>query len=112
MNDMKVPSSHGMLSKHMKEEGTRYEPKKERKAKTTKTTKTTKIATMVKLSPALAAICGVDRCDRSKVSRYLWDYIKSNELQNPSDGRQILCDSKLEKVMECKTISMFQMNVC
>ena len=93
----------------MKEEGTRYEPKKERKAKTTKTTK---IATMVKLSPALAAICGVDRCDRSKVSRYLWDYIKSKDLQDPSDGRQILCDSKLEKVMECKSISMFQMNVC
>ena len=66
---------------------------------------------MVKLSPALAAVCGVERCDRAKVSRYLWDYIKQNDLQNPSNRRQIVCDERLLKVMECETISMFQMNV-
>lgn len=69
------------------------------------------MATMVILSPALSAICGVERCDRAKVSRYLWDYIKRKDLQDPSNRRQIMCDENLQKVMDCETISMFQMNV-
>lgn len=80
-------------------------------AKPKKHSKDTKVAIMVKLSPELASITGTERCERTKVSRYLWDYIKEKKLQDPSDGRRILCDEKLKKVMGSNSISMFEMTV-
>jgi len=40
----------------------------------------------------------------------LWDYIKGNNLQDPSDKRQIICDEKLYPLFKQSKISMFQMN--
>ena len=90
------------MSQHLVECGTLLEPAKERKPKE----KTTKMAIMVKLSPELA-----DRCPRSKVSRLLWDYIKANKLQDPEDGRRVLCDAKMKAVMGVDSLSMFEMTV-
>lgn len=73
--------------------------------------KETKMAIMVKLSPELASVTGVDRCERTKVSRYIWNYIKENKLQDPSDGRRILCDEKLKTVMGSDSVTMFEMTV-
>lgn len=69
------------------------------------------MAIMVKLSPELASVTGVDRCERTKVSRYIWNYIKENKLQDPSDGRRILCDEKLKTVMGSDSVTMFEMTV-
>lgn len=79
------------MSTHLKEVGTTLVATKPRKH-----AKDTKIVIMVKLSPELASVTGVDRCERTKVSRYLWNYIKEKKLQDPSDGRRILCDEKLK----------------
>ena len=49
-------------------------------AKPKKHSKDTKVAIMVKLSPELASITGTERCERTKVSRYLWDYIKEKKI--------------------------------
>lgn len=40
----------------------------------------------------------------------LWEYIKANELQDPTDKRQIMCDDKLNAIFKTGRISMFQMN--
>jgi chromatin remodeling complex protein RSC6 len=40
----------------------------------------------------------------------LWDYIKSNNLQNPSNKSEILCDDKLRAVFHVDKIHMFTMN--
>lgn len=47
---------------------------------------------------------------RPQVVKKLWDYIKGNELQDPSDKRQILCDEKLHAVFKQDKINMFSMN--
>ena len=47
---------------------------------------------------------------RSGVVKRLWEYIKANNLQNPKDKREILCDSTLESIFKRKKITMFSMN--
>jgi len=40
----------------------------------------------------------------------LWAYIKGNKLQNPSNGREILCDSAMKAIFNTEKIDMFKMN--
>ena len=40
----------------------------------------------------------------------LWEHIKANELQDPSDRRQILCDEKMSAIFKVNKVDMFQMN--
>ena len=41
----------------------------------------------------------------------IWAYIKSNNLQNPANKREILADAKLKPVFDGKDkVSMFEMN--
>lgn len=47
---------------------------------------------------------------RPQVVKKLWEHIKANELQDPSDKRQIICDEKLQAVFKQSSINMFQMN--
>ena len=47
---------------------------------------------------------------RPQVVKKLWDHIKANELQLPSDKRQIRCDDKMQAVFKQSSINMFQMN--
>ena len=42
--------------------------------------------------------------------RKLWDYIKANNLQNPDNRREILCDIKLYPLFNVDKIHMFTMN--
>ncbi|KAJ7647648.1 hypothetical protein FB45DRAFT_205309 [Roridomyces roridus] len=62
------------------------------------------------LSEPLAALLGVDRLSRPQVVKQLWAYIKSNELQNPNNGREIICDPRLRPVFNVDKIDMFKMN--
>ena len=52
---------------------------------------------------------GVDLCGRTDVTKRVWAYIKSHELQNPADRREIICDTTLEKLFRKKKINMFKM---
>lgn len=61
-------------------------------------------------SEALGAIVGTNALPRSEVISKIWAYIKSNKLQNPENKREILADSKLEKVFGGKKATMFEMN--
>jgi upstream activation factor subunit UAF30 len=40
----------------------------------------------------------------------LWDHIKGNELQNPTNKREIICDASMKAIFNVDKIDMFQMN--
>ena len=73
-------------------------------------TKTGGIHAPVQPSPELGAIVGNDKLPRSQVISKVWDYIKSNNLQNPANKREILADEKLKKVFGKDSVTMFEMN--
>ncbi|KAK7937236.1 Upstream activation factor subunit spp27 [Apiospora aurea] len=63
------------------------------------------------LSAPLAEVCGGEaRLPRPQVVKKLWEHIKANELQDPSDKRQILCDEKMYAIFKQAKVDMFQMN--
>jgi len=69
-------------------------------------------ALMKPLQPSkeLAAVVGSEPLPRPEVVSKVWDYIKRNNLQNPQNKREIMADSKLEKVFGKKSVTMFEMN--
>lgn len=42
--------------------------------------------------------------------KQIWKHIKGNDLQDPSDKRQIFCDNKMKPVFKQDTVHMFTMN--
>lgn len=61
-------------------------------------------------SPALAEVVGSKAIPRTQVIKKLWQYIKSNKLQDPKNKRNIRADATLAKVFNGKTVvSMFEM---
>jgi len=62
------------------------------------------------LSEPLAALIQVDKLSRPQVVKQLWVYIKGNELQNPENKREILCDGNMRAVFGVDKIDMFKMN--
>jgi len=62
------------------------------------------------LSEPLAAVIGVESLSRPQVVKQLWAYIKANELQNPSNKKEIICDSLLKPLFNADKIDMFKMN--
>ncbi|KPM39524.1 hypothetical protein AK830_g7057 [Neonectria ditissima] len=62
------------------------------------------------LSPALSELTGETQLSRPQVVKKLWEHIKANELQDPKDKRQILCDEKMQAVFKQAKVDMFRMN--
>jgi upstream activation factor subunit UAF30 len=69
-------------------------------------------ALMKPLQPSkeLAAVVGSDPLPRAEVVSKVWDYIKKNNLQNPSNKREIMADEKLQAVFGKNRVTMFEMN--
>eukprot|EP00584_Thalassiosira_punctigera_P027920 CAMPEP_0172576832 /NCGR_PEP_ID=MMETSP1067-20121228/137920_1 /TAXON_ID=265564 ORGANISM="Thalassiosira punctigera, Strain Tpunct2005C2" /NCGR_SAMPLE_ID=MMETSP1067 /ASSEMBLY_ACC=CAM_ASM_000444 /LENGTH=324 /DNA_ID=CAMNT_0013369509 /DNA_START=138 /DNA_END=1112 /DNA_ORIENTATION=- len=64
-----------------------------------------------RLSDALRAVVGKSILPRPQVTQALWAYIRENNLQNPEDKREIICDSLLSRVMGGESrVTMFSMN--
>lgn len=62
------------------------------------------------VSPELAAVIGGDARPRTEVTSAIWAYIKTHELQDPANKRNILADDKLKAVFGGKsTVTMFEM---
>jgi len=66
-------------------------------------------ATLCDLSPALQAFLGVQQESRPQIVKKIWDYIKANNLQDPSDRRKIRPDENLKPIFPT-TVTMFSMN--
>lgn len=47
---------------------------------------------------------------RPEIVKRLWNYIKSNQLQDPADRRFILCDEKLKCIFQKDRVNSFGMN--
>ena len=62
------------------------------------------------LTPELEAVVGKGPLPRSQVIKKLWEYIKSNDLQNPENKRNIIADEKLLPLFGGeKEVNMFEM---
>lgn len=58
----------------------------------------------------LAAVIGNQALPRTEVTRKLWDYIRSHNLQDPEKKTFIKADDKLKEVFDGKDrVSMFEM---
>ncbi|KAJ6784363.1 hypothetical protein PWT90_06687 [Aphanocladium album] len=62
------------------------------------------------LSESLSVLVGETQLSRPQVVKKLWEHIKANDLQDPSDKRQIRCDERMYAVFRQAKVDMFKMN--
>lgn len=62
------------------------------------------------LSAELQAVVGAGPMSRPQVVKALWDYIRSNGLQDQTNKRNVNCDAKLKAVFGKDMVTMFEMN--
>jgi len=61
-------------------------------------------------SQELSAVVGSSPLARGQVVSKMWEYIRSHNLQNPENRREILADDKLRNVFGKDKVTMFEMN--
>jgi len=62
------------------------------------------------LSAELEAVVGKGPMPRGQVVKKMWEYIKENNLQNPTNKRNIFADDKLRPIFGGKNeVTMFEM---
>jgi DNA topoisomerase-3 len=86
-------------------------PAKKAAAKKTAAAKSPRKAAVGNLTPSadLAAVIGTDKVARTEVVKKLWDYIKAQGLQDPTNKRAINADAKLKPVFGKDQITMFEL---
>ncbi|EOA28166.1 hypothetical protein CARUB_v10024355mg [Capsella rubella] len=67
----------------------------------------TGILKVVPVSQPLAQFIGENEVSRTTAVKKIWEYIKLNNLQNPANKREILCDEKLKTIFSGKDSVMF-----
>lgn len=86
------------------------EPPKKTAKTTTSSGKANALQRPLQPSEALAAVVGPGPLPRGEVVSKVWDYIKSHNLQNPENRREILADDALKRVFGKDKVTMFEMN--
>jgi upstream activation factor subunit UAF30 len=61
-------------------------------------------------SEELAAVVGSAPLPRGQMVSKIWEYIRSHNLQNSENRREILADDKLRRVFGKDKVTMFEMN--
>ncbi|KAH7674159.1 upstream activation factor subunit UAF30 protein [Dioscorea alata] len=61
----------------------------------------------VVISDALATFFGTEEKEmlQSEALKCIWDYIKENQLEDPTNSMMVLCDSKLQQLFGCESLS-------
>ncbi|XP_076887208.1 uncharacterized protein LOC143537296 isoform X2 [Bidens hawaiensis] len=97
-----TPSDKKKQNKRAKED----EPEQKEKGKKSKGSG---FVSPLPISDELAQFFGTGEHElsRSEVVKRIWDYIKQNDLQDPSDKRRILCDDKLKELFKVDTFVGF-----
>ncbi|KAL3330736.1 hypothetical protein AABB24_034520 [Solanum stoloniferum] len=54
------------------------------------------------VSPALGSFLGTKESSRADAVKKVWEYIKTHNLQNPANKREIHCDDKLKTIFDGK----------
>ena len=58
----------------------------------------------------LAAVIGAEPIPRTEITRKLWDYIRSHNLQDPANKTRINADAKLKEIFGGRDqVTMFEM---
>ncbi|KAL3645812.1 hypothetical protein CASFOL_010992 [Castilleja foliolosa] len=52
------------------------------------------------VSPALAKFLGSAEASRTDAVKKVWAYVKSNNLQNPANKKEIYCDDTLKEIFD------------
>ncbi len=61
-------------------------------------------------SKELSAVVGPEPLPRTEVVKKVWEYIKTHDLQNEANKREIVADAKLKAVFGRDKVTMFEMN--
>ncbi|AAF03473.1 putative transcription regulator SWI/SNF-BAF60b family [Arabidopsis thaliana] len=77
-------------------------PKAKSDSPAKKTPRSTGIFKVTPVSPVLAQFLGTGETSRTDAIKGIWTYIKSHDLQNPADKREIFCDETLKLIFEGK----------
>ena len=64
----------------------------------------------LQLSEELTAVIGAGPLPRGQVVSKIWEYIRSHNLQNPENRREIVADDQLRRVFGKDKVTMFEMN--
>lgn len=62
----------------------------------------------LELSEELSEFMGKDYASRAEITKEIWKHIKAEDLQDPSNRRNIIPDEVLEPILGSKKITMFQ----
>ncbi|KAJ7520254.1 hypothetical protein O6H91_20G074800 [Diphasiastrum complanatum] len=78
---------------------------KPKKPKATGATKKSPIFTPQPISKELQTFLGLSETElvRSTATKMIWSYIKENNLQDPANKRNVICDSKLRELFKCES---------
>ena len=102
----KAPQEKSTKAKSTKSKSTKTKAPKEKVVKEKKTRATPSL----KVSADLAQVVGASEMGRGEVMKKVWDYIKTHNLQDPQNKRQINPDPLLAKVFGSdQPIDMFKM---
>ncbi|CAE5965997.1 unnamed protein product [Arabidopsis arenosa] len=77
-------------------------PKTKSDSPAKKTPRSTGLFKVTPVSPVLAQFLGTRETTRTDAIKGIWTYIKSHDLQNPADKREIFCDETLKLIFEGK----------
>lgn len=53
---------------------------------------------------------GETQLSRPQTVKKIWAYVKENQLQDPADKRQFICDPTMRAVFKADKVHMFTMN--
>ncbi|KAL2906185.1 Upstream activation factor subunit spp27 [Bienertia sinuspersici] len=62
------------------------------------------------LSPQLQKFLGTPHMTRTEVVKRLWSYVREKNLQDPQDGKSIVCDETLRELLGVDSINILQIN--
>ncbi|EEF40013.1 upstream activation factor subunit UAF30 isoform X2 [Ricinus communis] len=107
-SDGVVPAKSEPKEKQRKQEREEEPDEPKRKEKRRKGEKSGFLAPL-QLSDALIKFFGTgeNALSRADVIKRMWEYIKQNNLQDPSDKRRIICDEKLKELFDVDTFNGF-----
>uniref|UniRef100_A0A1J3DQ65 Protein TRI1 n=1 Tax=Noccaea caerulescens TaxID=107243 RepID=A0A1J3DQ65_NOCCA len=60
------------------------------------------ILKVLPVSKSLAKFIGADEAARTTAVKKIWEHIKLNNLQNPENKKEIICDGKLKTIFNGK----------
>ncbi|XWS64953.1 hypothetical protein CRYUN_Cryun05aG0048500 [Craigia yunnanensis] len=95
-------SATSKVAKKTPKKPTTSKPKTEKPAASRTMIRPTGIFKLTPVSPALGQFLGAQQASRTEAVKQIWTYIKSQNLQNPNNKREILCDEKLKTIFDGK----------